>query len=52
MVENPFFRLKIAHLKATVCTLYSSASIDVKTGSPDQADFATTQLLIHWHIAL
>jgi hypothetical protein len=25
---------------------YSSASIDVKTGSPDPADFATTWLLI------
>jgi hypothetical protein len=29
---------------------YSSASIDVKTGSPDPADFAMTQLLIYWRV--
>jgi hypothetical protein len=50
MVTNPFFLLKVAHPKATVT--YSRASIDVKTGSPDPANFAMTRLLIHWHIAL
>jgi hypothetical protein len=29
---------------------YSSASINVKTGSPDPADFATTRPLIHWQV--
>jgi hypothetical protein len=29
---------------------FSSASIDVKTGYPDPADFATTRLLIHWRV--
>jgi hypothetical protein len=37
MVTNPFFRLKIAH---------------VRTGSPVPVDFAMTRLLFHWHIAL
>jgi hypothetical protein len=45
MVANPFLRLKIAHLKATVRT-----SINVKTGSPDPADFAITRLIIHWRV--
>jgi hypothetical protein len=29
---------------------YSSASIYVKSGSPDPADFATTRHLIHWRV--
>jgi hypothetical protein len=29
---------------------YSSASIDVKTSSPDPVDIATTRLLFHRHI--
>jgi hypothetical protein len=31
---------------------YSNASINVKTGSQDPADFAMTRPLIHWHTAL
>jgi hypothetical protein len=38
MVADPFFCLKIGRLKA---------SIDVKTDSPDPADFATTRHLIY-----
>jgi hypothetical protein len=48
MVANPLFRLKIARRKATLHTApYRSASIDVKTGSPE---FATTRPLIHWRV--
>jgi hypothetical protein len=38
MFAYPFFRLKIGCFKARV-----RAPIDVKTGSPDPADFATTR---------
>jgi hypothetical protein len=50
MVVNHFFHLIIARRKATVHTVPGSASIDVKTGSPDPADFATTRPLIHWRL--
>jgi hypothetical protein len=50
MVANPFFRLKIARLKAT--DSYSSVSIAVKTGPLDPANFAMTGPLIHCHSAL
>jgi hypothetical protein len=42
MVARLFFCLKISRLKATV------TSIDVKTGSPDLADFATNWLLLYF----
>jgi hypothetical protein len=45
MVADPFFCLKIGRLNATAHRVTHPA-IDVKTGSPDLADFATTQLLI------
>jgi hypothetical protein len=45
IVAHPFFCLKISHFKATVGP-YSRASINVKTGSPDPADFAKTQRLL------
>jgi hypothetical protein len=47
MVADPFFCLKIAHLKATVHTIVH-LHIYVKSGPPDPADFATTWHLIHW----
>jgi hypothetical protein len=42
--EDPFFRLKIGRFKATVHR--GSASIDVKSGLSDPADFATTRIPI------
>jgi hypothetical protein len=49
MVGGPFFCLKSHSIKATVLKSYTS--IDVKTGSPDPPDFATTRHLIRqlWH---
>jgi hypothetical protein len=53
MTAKPYFQFKITHLKAMVySTVYRSESNDVKTRFPDLADFTTTLLLIHWHIAL
>jgi hypothetical protein len=46
MVKNVFFQFK--NRPSQSYGPYSSTSIDVKTGSPDLADFAPTQLLIHW----
>jgi hypothetical protein len=46
MAANPFFRLKIARLKAA---LNSCASIYVKNISPDSADLTKTRILL-WHI--
>jgi hypothetical protein len=48
MVAHPFF------WPFQSCGPYSSASIEVKTGSPDPADFAKTQHLLPllWHIEL
>jgi hypothetical protein len=55
MVADPFFCLKIGCLKATVrrVPVPGITSVDVKTGSPDTADFATTRLLIRrlWQFA-
>jgi hypothetical protein len=50
--RGPFFSLKIARHTATNLR-YSRASIDVKTGSPDPAYFATTRPLIRrlWQFA-
>jgi hypothetical protein len=45
MVVNPFFQFK--NVPSQSYGKYSSASIDVKNGSPDPADFAMTRLLIH-----
>jgi hypothetical protein len=44
MVVEPFFCLTIGGLKATV---HRVTHPSVKSGSPDSADFATTQLMIH-----
>jgi hypothetical protein len=51
MVAHPFCCLKIGHFKATVRTV--SPTIDVKTGSPDPANFAKTRRLLPqlWQIA-
>jgi hypothetical protein len=50
MVANPFFPFKNRPFQ--IYGPYSIASIDVKIGSPDPADFAMTWPLIHKHIAL
>jgi hypothetical protein len=51
MVAHPFFCLKIGHFKATIRTVAHRCNI--KTGSPDPADFAKTRrLLPRRHIAL
>jgi hypothetical protein len=47
MVAHPFFCLKISHFKATV--RQCSASVDVKTGSPDPEDFAKTRRPLAYH---
>jgi hypothetical protein len=56
MAAKTFFRLKINFLSQSTVQYstvqYGSASIDVKTDSPDSADSDTTWLLIHWHIGL
>jgi hypothetical protein len=48
MVTNPFFPFK--NRPSQNFGPYSSASINVKTGSSDLADFATTRPLIHWRV--
>jgi hypothetical protein len=47
MVANPF---SIKNCQSQSFCPYSSTSIDVKTGSPDPADFSTTWLLIYWRV--
>jgi hypothetical protein len=50
---KPFFLFKNRPFQIYgLYSVHSSASIGVKTFSPDPADFAMTQLLFHWHIAL
>jgi hypothetical protein len=53
IVVGPFFCFKICRIKPTVQSIQLHTSFDVKTGSPDSADFATTRNLIHqlWHFA-
>jgi hypothetical protein len=46
--HEPFFLVKNSPFQSY--SLESNTSIDVKTGSPDPADFATTRLLNHWPI--
>jgi hypothetical protein len=48
-MPKPFFPLKKTP-NASIHGPYSSASIDVKTGSPDPADFGTTRPLIHCQV--
>jgi hypothetical protein len=52
MVTKPFFLFKNRPFQSH--GPYSGASINVKTGSPDPADFAKTRRLLPrlWHIAL
>jgi hypothetical protein len=47
-VPSPFFPLK--NRPSQSYSLYSSASIFVKIGSPDPADFVMTWHLIHWRV--
>jgi hypothetical protein len=50
MVTFPFFPFK--NHPSQSYSPYSRASIEVKTGFPDSANFAMTRPLIHWHIVL